>query len=59
MLLYVITAVALTAGQTMFSLDQKEWDSWWWMKKLGWGILLIGSISNTMKAFYSKSSEAV
>lgn len=59
MLLYVINAIALVAGQTMFSLSKEDWDSWWWMKKLGWIALLIGSISNTMKAFYSKSSETL
>lgn len=56
MLLYVANAVALAIGGAMMALDQREWDSWWWMKKIGWGFLLIGNVTNTMKAFYSNST---
>lgn len=56
MLLYVGTSVALAIGGSMFSLDQKEWDSWWWMKRAGWAFILLGNVFNTIKAFYSNSS---
>jgi hypothetical protein len=49
--------VAICIGGAMMALDQKEWDSWWWMKKAGWVLLLLGNVFNTMKAFYSNSSQ--
>jgi hypothetical protein len=56
MLLYVGNAVALAVGGAMMALDQTEWDSWWWMKKIGWTLILLGNVFNTMKAFYSNST---
>ena len=57
MLLYVGNSLAMCVGGACMSLDQTEWDSWWWIKKAGWAILLIGNVCNTMKAFYSNSAE--
>lgn len=53
MLLYVANAVALAIGGAMMTLDQKEWDAWWWMKRAGWIFMLLGNVTNTIKAFYS------
>lgn len=56
MLLYVFNAVALAVGGALMSLDQAEWDGWWWAKRIGWFCLLAGNVTNTIKAFYSNSS---
>lgn len=54
--LYIANSVALTIGGALMTLDQTEWDNWWWAKRLGWLFMLIGSVTNTIKAFYSKSN---
>jgi hypothetical protein len=56
MMLYVANAVALAIGGALMTLDQSEWNSWWWAKRVGWFFLLIGNVTNTIKAFYSNSS---
>jgi hypothetical protein len=53
MLLYAGNAICLAIGGAMFALDQKEWDAWWWAKRIGWMLLLLGQVCNTVKAFYS------
>lgn len=50
---YFFNSTALAFGGALMSLDEHEWSTWWWAKKLGWFVLLIGNITNTMKALFS------
>jgi hypothetical protein len=58
MLLYATISICASVGGAMFGLDQREWDSWWWMKRIGWCVLQCGAVGTTIKAFYSNSSPA-
>lgn len=58
MLLYVTMTIALSIGQSMYDLKQEDWNTWWWMKRVGWVVILLGNVANTIKAFYSNSSPA-
>lgn len=53
LLLMLFTSVALSLGGSLMSLDQKDWNSWWWAKRIGWSLLLAGNVSNTARAFFS------
>lgn len=56
MMLYVVADACVSLGQSFSSMDHGQWNSMWWLQKLGFALSQVGSTALMIKAFYSGSS---
>lgn len=54
--LYVVNSICLVVGAAMLSMKASEWEGMMPMNKWGWGLLLLGNVTNTWKAATSSST---
>jgi hypothetical protein len=55
--LYCLNAGSMAFGAAFVAMKPEEWAAMSGMQKAGWILLLLGNLTNTLKAFISTSSE--
>lgn len=55
--LYCINAIAMVAGAAFLAMKPEEWNAMSAMNRVGWSLLLVGNVTNTLKAYLSNSSK--